>query len=855
MKNFNLYGKITRFSNCYTHYNLRCYLLLFLTFALFIPMSVNAQRDIKKTKEQLRFEHRMDKFIQNYVEDPDVLEEIKNKPHDCHDHGPISPQHILSIAEARGKQSFILSNHEEYRDVYFGKKATTRGSEDTLVCDNGGFEDDFDYYRGYITTYDFGSDSCKAYDSIGVPSTFVETTLPLSNRFQIVTSGTDPVMGINRVKFGSKALRLNRNVGHINGCSGNFGVDRLEKRFLVTDSTRQFTLWYAVALENPSSHNDKQPFLSIECDLDPANSMCFEADVVMCEQYVQSTCPYDSVDILTWTCHRFNIPENEVGNIATLEITMADCGLGGHFGFAYIDGFCEDCSGSALGSATLSDMKYDGSVGIKYCESTDLTVCGAYTLPTLCDETYTLDSITIDGFSIDNLTIDTTKKVFCFELDTTEFLSPLCDELFVNIYFSTSTESLPVQVSNAIEICKEDFAVPNIGVTVGDCNDNDTPIDFSDDYYWVDITVSSTFGLDWEISKLLTDPYPNESGATVLTSGSGDTTITLGPFYILDGDWYLDIEYPNCDDSKLVEAPDYCSGCDEFYEMVIDNVLCDDSGSPTPTDDEWSFDIYVPGSSLDEYSITGDGGISESGLAKGSTHTVNVPSFNVECYDITISIDQAMPRCEVEGVICPPKPCSDATNCKVEAYINTISCDESAGEHYITIDVSGYGPYHCYESTDPSDPNNSSNINNETGSLSLGLNELGPFDATVSIQVYTCDTPSACNTSNCQPADCYKLLYVETPDCSDKSFPSKRLSKGENSLDEFLVYPNPSDNNTIYIQSPIESKFAIYDINGLMIKTFNVKKGLSTLYAPLAPGVYIIVSENRQMKPAKYIRL
>ncbi|MFT6338473.1 MAG: hypothetical protein ACJATI_005247 [Halioglobus sp.] len=159
-----------------------------------------------------------------------------------------------------------------------------------------------------------------------------------------------------------------------------WGLDKIEKRFLVTDSTRQFTIWYAVALENPTGHINAQPFFTMECDLNPENNLCFEADILMCERNEPGSCSFDSIDVLTWTCHRFNIPEEEIGNIVTLEIVMADCGAGAHFGYAYIDGFCEECTGSTLGSSTLYDQPFDGEVGFRSCAADVLTICGRYSL-------------------------------------------------------------------------------------------------------------------------------------------------------------------------------------------------------------------------------------------------------------------------------------------------------------------------------------------------------------------------------------------------------------------------------------------------------------------------------------------
>ena len=77
---------------------------------------------------------------------------------------------------------------------------------DTFICDNGGFEQDFLYYIGSTTTYSSGGDNCVALGPDMLPVTYNPATIPSFRRFEIVTSGIDPLVGISRTKFGNKAL-------------------------------------------------------------------------------------------------------------------------------------------------------------------------------------------------------------------------------------------------------------------------------------------------------------------------------------------------------------------------------------------------------------------------------------------------------------------------------------------------------------------------------------------------------------------------------------------------------------------------------------------------------------------------
>jgi hypothetical protein len=90
----------------------------------------------------------------------------------------------------------------------------SNGQTDTLICDNGGFEDGFLYYSGSAGNFSNGSNLCTPL-SQGNPITFTSTSIPSSRRFEIVSSGNDDLVGINKTKFGEKAVRINHKYGTI----------------------------------------------------------------------------------------------------------------------------------------------------------------------------------------------------------------------------------------------------------------------------------------------------------------------------------------------------------------------------------------------------------------------------------------------------------------------------------------------------------------------------------------------------------------------------------------------------------------------------------------------------------------
>ncbi|MBK9108884.1 MAG: hypothetical protein IPM92_11105 [Saprospiraceae bacterium] len=265
-------------------------------------------------------------------------------------------------------------------------------SQDTLICDNGGFEDGFSYYNGYLSEFlfGFGSGTCTP-TKLDLPVTFTLTNMPATHKFAIMSNGIDPVVSVNQTVFGSKSLLLNSYCSHLNNCVHYADINRIKKRFLVTEENRNFTVWYSAVLENPDEHVDRQPFFSIRCDLGISADLCFDGisfpakelprDLISGCNPNDSLCyqENDFVKYTDWACHRILIPNDKIGEIATLEITAADCARGGHFGYVYIDGICEECDNSSYGSGTLDKKPYI----IVSCDGDSITLKGRYTPPTI----------------------------------------------------------------------------------------------------------------------------------------------------------------------------------------------------------------------------------------------------------------------------------------------------------------------------------------------------------------------------------------------------------------------------------------------------------------------------------------
>ena len=200
--------------------------------------------------------------------------------------------------------------------------ATTARSQVTSSCTNADFElNNFSNWTGMI------GNCCP-----------VNTTTNgiVSGRHTIVTGpGFDPLSQglIPLVAPGGQfSARLgNSNVGA--------QAERLSYTFLVTPDQALFIYRYAVILEDPGHTPNQQPRFSIRVfDQNNAPVNCGSYDVVASGS-IPGFVSIGDKRIKPWTTVGIELSAY-VGQYITIEFTTADCGAGGHFGYAYIDCFC-----------------------------------------------------------------------------------------------------------------------------------------------------------------------------------------------------------------------------------------------------------------------------------------------------------------------------------------------------------------------------------------------------------------------------------------------------------------------------------------------------------------------------------
>lgn len=724
----------------------------------------------------------------------------------------------------------------------------SNGQTDTLICNNGGFENDFQYYFGFISRYTKGSNTCTPYNSM-IPAVFTSNAMPETRRFEIVSQGTDVMSGYEMVRFGNKALLLNNQLGHNNDdCFTDHDINRITKRFKVTNQSRYFTVWYSVVLRNPGAHYTNQPFFSIRCDLAPNNDLCFDGISIPANADFKTDACFsegDTIKATDWACQRFFIPKEEIGHIATLEITAADCGLGDHFGYAYIDGICESCDSSSYGSGNISAIPEL----IISCNGDSITIKGNYIEPTI-DGGYTIfDDFIVPGFSIYNKIINSTTKTFSFKIIKSDFQSPNpdCGDVIAYLQFKNSSGNfLPDVPTNGLEVCYEDFVIPELDIIIGDCNNNDpTSTLISDDYYYVNVDISDADYISWSLERKLDDPLPDESGHYTLKTSAGNGNYNLGPFLIQEGSWILIFNHNNCSDTFQITPPIYCSGCSELSRIKISNIQCNTSTGV------WSYDIMIPYQSPPTgscFRINGNGPYTFN-----STNTIPVGVVSDFCITHIISFHNPCtnltPDCSILVDICPPKPCTGSyyEDCDLEVYLNKIYCESDGRGGYTysaDFNISG-SSYVCYK------------MGTTCASGCHFTNPLGPLTSDVTITFYSCSSPSTCD---CPTTGCFKTIKVHKPkDCETREEYNSSSSRAKyTSKDEVAIYPNPVLSDEFLIKSVLNmTEFEILNSSGQLMYS-NVFKGSELLLnIKISSGLYLLRYKNNkgENKVVKFVKL
>ncbi|PHN03575.1 hypothetical protein CRP01_26580 [Flavilitoribacter nigricans DSM 23189 = NBRC 102662] len=174
------------------------------------------------------------------------------------------------------------------------------------------------------------------------------------------------------------------------------------------------------------------------------------------------------------------------------------------------------------------------------------------------------------------------------------------------------------------------------------CDDNGTGADATDDVYYFDLTVNAAYAsAGWTFA---------EAGL----SGAYGETITLGPFPISEGNVSLtlaDAEDAGCMTTATAQAPAPCSDSQCAVTAEIQEVSCDDMGTPEdPNDDTYTATVFIS-----SVNASAQGWTSSNGQSGTYGETVVLGPFPLADQTIVIS-DQQNSECSFSLELTPPAP-------------------------------------------------------------------------------------------------------------------------------------------------------------------------------------------------------
>lgn len=306
--------------------------------------------------------------------------------------------------------------------------ATLQGVE---MCTNGGFEqyetiNGNSYLKNFLYTIGDPPGPTQCQSISNTADSYINRYNP--NNMNIMATGVsanlvDPYIGDIKA-FDQYALKIN----HEN--SSTYGSIVQGKRYK-TNNENYLKFNYKAVLQSvyDNSHTDNQAFVKariLDKNKAVVSEFCLVGDEKNC---IFSKVPSQTSDFVTlyttnWQSGLLDISSIPNNEEFTVEFMASRCGLGGHFGYMYIDDVCTLHSAENLQGSIELDPLY------KVCPTLPISVCGSYTIPNSGGISASVKKITLNVYNSNNVSVyststtsslDTTNKKFCFTLKTSDF--------------------------------------------------------------------------------------------------------------------------------------------------------------------------------------------------------------------------------------------------------------------------------------------------------------------------------------------------------------------------------------------------------------------------------------------------
>ncbi|QGK72603.1 T9SS type B sorting domain-containing protein [Flavobacterium sp. SLB02] len=299
------------------------------------------------------------------------------------------------------------------------------------MCTNGGFEqyetiNGNSYLKNFLCTIGDPPGPTQCQSISNTADSYINRYNP--NNMNIMATGVsanlvDPYIGDIKA-FDQYALKINYEN------SSTYGSIVQGKRYK-TNNENYLKFNYKAVLQSvyDNSHTDNQAFVKariLDKNKAVVSEFCLVGDEKNC---IFSKVPSQTSDFVTlyttnWQSGLLDISSIPNNEEFTVEFMASRCGLGGHFGYMYIDDVCTLHSAENLQGSIELDPLY------KVCPTLPISVCGSYTIPNSGGISASVKKITLNVYNSNNVSVysisttsslDTTNKKFCFTLKTSDF--------------------------------------------------------------------------------------------------------------------------------------------------------------------------------------------------------------------------------------------------------------------------------------------------------------------------------------------------------------------------------------------------------------------------------------------------
>lgn len=372
----------------------------FSSFFLFLSLIISAQtaesvylqqehdRLLRVSYHEIAIQNYISQNIGTYVLPTTVTDRINLQKHEDGSNFTTEEVNDMYVNEKKRelRKQFLMQNPSVINDF------TATPLTAATSCVNNGFEDgttaSFNYFSQRFNT------NWQIYQNF--PTETVNTPNSETGIISLISGNTtkDQYSKLFRVKSGEHSLRLN------NGNDGGGDVSLLKRTIEVGATQNNITFNYALVLQDPN-HVDTVNGVVInsnpyyQCRLITPSGQIININKIVANKSntaVFKTADQNDVVYTDWICENIDVSQFR-GQTVTVEVIIADCGWGGHFGYAYFDNFCGvNCAGPTFGQVTLNPL------GIS-CPLLPVTVSGSFITPA----GYVLDNLQLKAIDYNTL--------------------------------------------------------------------------------------------------------------------------------------------------------------------------------------------------------------------------------------------------------------------------------------------------------------------------------------------------------------------------------------------------------------------------------------------------------------------